>query len=117
MIFGYNRAPESAPQFEAFAVQQAIRRIAGIVNSILSGKLNATVEITLTSGATTTTLTDARLTAGTALSFDPLTANAASELAAGTLYVLDADRKNGEHVITHANAGSTDRTFKVLMIG
>jgi len=73
--------------------------------------------VTLTAGATTTVVTDPTVTPDTVLLFDPLTVTAAAELAAGTLYVLEADRLLGSFVITHANAGTTDRKFRWIAAG
>ena len=73
--------------------------------------------VTLTPGATTTVVMDPTVTPDTVFIFDPLTATAAAELAAGTLYVLEADRLLGSFTITHANAGTTDRSFRWLAAG
>jgi len=45
----------------------------------------------------------------------PTTANAAAELAAGTMYV--SSQTTEQATITHASAGSGDRSFRVLIIG
>ena len=93
-------------------------QIARTVNLALQGKLNAIFrDFTLTASATTTTLTDPRLSIDSHLTFDPLTANAAYELFTGTLYVLSANRNNGSWTITHSNNSQTDRTFNILIIG
>jgi hypothetical protein len=84
---------------------------------MLQGKLNATARITLNANVTKTFWRDGRLSPTSSVSFDPVTANASTEKAAGTLYVLEADRRNGQWVLTHANAASTDRTYIVKIIG
>ena len=89
----------------------------GIVERINRGKINASIDVTLTASAASTTITDARLASTSILLFDPTTAHAATELAAGTMYVLAANRTNGSATITHANNAQTDRTFRVLIIG
>jgi hypothetical protein len=73
--------------------------------------------VMLTPGATTTVVTDPTVTPDTVFHFDPLTATAAAEIAAGTLYVLAADRLLGSFTITHANAGTTDRAFRWIALG
>lgn len=88
-----------------------------VVSRINRGKFNATVDVTLTANAASTTIADARLANTSALVLDPMTAQAATELAAGTVYVLAANRSNGSCVITHANNAQTDRTFRLLIIG
>lgn len=116
-VFTFPRAPEGTVSEDPKSILQAIRKVAEVVNRSLGGKLNAQVEVTLTANAASTTLTDARLTAGSFLDFDPLTANAATEKAAGTIYVTSANRRNGSCVITHANNAQADRAFKVLIVG
>lgn len=93
---------------------QAIGRA---VVGLLAGKANNIGTVTLTAGATSTVLSDARLARQSWIGWDPLTANAAAELAAGTLYVAEADRNAGAFTITHANAATADRTFRFLISG
>lgn len=93
------------------------REIARATNRHNQGKFNAVADLTLTANAASTTLTDPRLTLGSFIEFDPTTANAATEKAAGTMYVLAANRASGSFTVTHANNVQTDRTFKVLIIG
>ena len=96
-----------------------LSRVSHVLRLAMRGKINALGErtFTLTANAATSTLTDERLTSDGVVFFDPLTANAAAELAAGTLYVLSASRNNGAWTVTHANNAQTDRDFRILMIG
>ena len=41
----------------------------------------------------------------------------ARELAAGTLYVLTANRTNDAWTVTHANNAQVDRSYQVAVIG
>lgn len=97
------------------------RDTASVINSIRAGKLNNLFEVTLTAGTTTTTVTGADTQGVEKVGPDsqilpmPLTANAASELAAGTLWV--SAQGNGTVTFTHANAGSVDRTFRCSITG
>lgn len=84
-----------------------------IVNNIVQGKINATGTVTLTAGAATTTITDARITAGSYIGFMPRTANAA--LALSLLRVTS--RTKGSATITHGNDPATDKTFTYCVIG
>ena len=93
------------------------RQIARAVNGAVAGKTNNIGEITLTESSATTTLTDTRLTYFSVVLWDPLTANAAAEMAAGTMYILTANRNNGAWTITNANNAQTDRTFRYAIIG
>ena len=46
---------------------------------------------------------------------DPLTANAAADLGAGTVYW--SNRGRGTAILTLANAGTVDRTFRFPIVG
>jgi hypothetical protein len=105
---GYPTAPESWTN-----LAEHLRKIARAANLALGGKLNAVTQVTLTPNATTTTVTDSRIGANTFFGFQPLTADAAG--AAAGLYV--SSQANGTATLSHANASSVDRTFRVLLIG
>lgn len=81
------------------------------------GKVECIVELTLTANTASTTLTDERLSNQSVVHFDPKTANAATEIYGGTMYVLTANRGTGSWVITHANNAQTDRSFQVSILG
>jgi hypothetical protein len=100
-----------------FPVPAPTDRNSAILANTVAGCINSTTSITLTANAASTTLTDPNLTPEKFVNWDPLTANAAAELAAGTMYVLTANRGAGSWTVTHANNAQVDRTFKVLIIG
>ena len=91
------------------------RDSARVLSGLLRGKFNATLDVTLVASASSTTVKDERFSEQCAVEFDPLTANAASEKAAGTLWV--SARTAGEITITHANNAQTDRSFRLVIIG
>lgn len=91
------------------------REVSEVVNSLRTGKMNAMRAITLTANAATTVITDPRLTGSSFIGFCPLTANAAAEIGAGTLYV--SSRGKFTATLTHANNAQTDRNFTLLIIG
>lgn len=99
----------SATQFE--------RTVTNVVNGIMSGRQNNASSVTLSDNTSTTTVTlaDNLLTPDTVILFMPTTANAATEFAAGTMYVSSITTTT--FVITHVNNGQTDRTFKYVRIG
>jgi hypothetical protein len=74
-------------------------------------------EFTLTANAATSVLSWKGLSPQSVVVFDPKTANAAAELAAGTMYTLTANRGNDSWTVTHANNAQADRTFQVAVIG
>ena len=65
--------------------------------------------------ATTTVVTDKNCAAGSTPLLTPVTANAATEVGNGTLYVSAV--ANGSFTITHANSATTGRTFLYALHG
>lgn len=108
MATGYDVPPVSLPN-EA----QHRRMIAQCLQGAMQGKVNAVTQVTLTPGATTTTLTDSRIGATTGIFFSALTADAAAAIPG--LYV--SAQQKGSATLTHASSSSADRTFNVLLIG
>ena len=92
-----------------------VLQVAQVADGAQSGKLRATLDFTLTENVSSTTVTDARIGGASVLIPQPLSANAATELAAGTMYVTS--QTNGEAVFAHANNAQTDRNFRLLIIG
>ena len=91
------------------------RQVALVVNNILDGKINATGTVTLTASAASTAVTEDRAGATSVILFMPTTANAATEQAAGGMYV--SSRGKQTFTITHANNTQTDRKFDYIVIG
>lgn len=79
------------------------------------GNLACTSTVTLHSGTASTVVTDFRVGGYSFISFMPMTANAASEVAAGTMFVSSLSK--GAFTITHANNGGGDRTYTYCVIG
>lgn len=94
-----------------------LRRQYEVLQQMRNGKLECVAEVTLTAGAASTAVTDIRVSPQSVLLWHPRTANAAAELANGTMYVTDANMGNGTYTITHANNAQVDRTFRVAIIG
>lgn len=89
------------------------RQIVEWINRLLSGRLNASTTVTLTANATSTTLTDPRISIESFIGFMPTTATAA--LAMTALYV--SARTSGSATLTHNNTADVDRTYVALIIG
>lgn len=98
-------------------VARYTRQLWDSLYKVRRGKLECVVEFTLTANVATTVLTDERLSPQTVVLLDPKTANAAAELAAGTVYCLTANRDAGTWTFTHANNAQTDRLFQACLIG
>lgn len=90
-------------------------RIVRAILDVFQGRTNATGTFTCAAGQTSTAVTSPVVSADDAIFLMPKTANAAAEIAAGTLYVSSVAA--GTFTVTHANAGSTDRTFRYLVAG
>ena len=81
------------------------------------GKLDCVTTLTLTVSSATTVFNDKRLSPQSVVDLDPMTANAAAEKAAGTVYCLTANRGNETWTYTCANNAQADRTYAVSIIG
>lgn len=93
------------------------RLLAQTANQIMRGAINSVGEVTLLENDTSTVVTDPLMHPNRMILFDPLTANAAAEIAAGGMLVALADRGAGTFTITHANAATTDRSFLYVLLG
>ena len=101
--------------------QTPLREWAAVSNGTRQGKLNCLFEGSLTTGvATSTTFTGAdtlgaeKVGPESFIGIMPLDANAAAELAAGTLYVSAQDNET----VTFAHSASAlARSVRVLVIG
>jgi DNA-binding beta-propeller fold protein YncE len=88
-----------------------------VLQQLRNGKMEIVGELTLTAGAASTAVTDIRVSPQSVIVWHPRTANAAAELAAGTMYVTDANMGNGTFTVTHANNAQVDRTFRFAVLG
>jgi hypothetical protein len=88
-------------------------KLALTVNGILTGKMNNRGSVTLRASQTTTTVSDINATPFSIVIISPGTANAAAENA----YVNPADYTDGQFIVTHASAVSTDRSFRYIIFG
>lgn len=91
------------------------REIARRLNGILQAKVNAYIDVTMTAGAATTTITDARIGITSAV-FPAMakTANGAACIAAG---IWVDNQKSGSCRINHRNNAAVDQTARFLIIG
>ena len=81
------------------------------------GKLDCVTTLTLTANSATTVFNDKRLSPQSVVIPDPMTLNAAAELAAGTFYCLEANRGNEQWTYTCANNSLADRKFAMAILG
>lgn len=93
--------------------QNGTYQLAAAINDLQGGKLLGVGEFTLTENVTSTTITDVRARANAVVLWTPTTANAAG--AASTTYLSSIT--TNEFEISHANAATTDRTFRYIILG
>lgn len=86
--------------------------IIGALKQAANGRCNAVGSVTLNTGATTTTITDAAIQKGDWVELSPVDTNAAAE----DWCCEDGAAAAGSITITHANAGTT-RKFKYRVCG
>lgn len=92
-----------------------LKKVILALQQLAAGRSNATGTVTLATSAATTVVTDSNCAAGTVPLLMPVTANAATEVGNGTIYVSAVT--NGSFTITHANAATTGRTFLYALQG
>lgn len=112
---GYSPAPLGPAQAAVggAAPIEWVRRLAQVLNNAQRGALNVTSKITLRTSATSTTVTDARISVNSALLLTPLTADAAAIHA--SIYV--SSQQSGQATFAHASTTNADCTFNLLIIG
>lgn len=103
----------TALQYTSGQPDQQLRTTAEVVNSMLTGKLNVTVFLTLTPSVTTTTVIDPRISRQTTACFCPTSANGSTAFLAG-IWVTPT---NGQMVIHHASNAAVDQNFNLSLIG
>lgn len=85
-----------------------------VPRQIQQGHLNCVVQGTLTANVGSTTFRAPTCNSNSAILPSPVTAHAAAEIAAGTMYFT---RAHGQFTVNHANNAQVDRTFVFVVIG
>lgn len=105
--------PASAIAGNLVSMASGLRDAMMAIRQLAEGRGNVSGTVTLTAGATTTVVTHPAIGRDAAIVLDARTANAAAAL--GTTYVSAQD--SGTFTLTHANAGTVDRTFRWCAAG
>jgi hypothetical protein len=92
-----------------------LKKIVLAIQQLAAGRSNAVGSVTLPTGASSTTVTTANCAAGSVPILVPASANAATEVGNGTMFVSAV--ANGAFTITHANAATAGRTFLWAVLG
>ena len=107
----------AVPLWQLSSPETWINRIGDVARTLLQGRQNITLMVTLaSSGATTTTITDPRISINSGILLVPQTANAAAIYTnAAGIYV--SAQNSGTATLTHASNSTTDATFLVIFLG
>jgi len=89
--------------------------IVNTINQLAHGRSVVAGSVTLTVNVATTTVSNAVIPAGCYPQLTPASANAATEMGNGTIYVSAVAK--GSFTITHSNSGTTGRTFYWHAVG
>lgn len=92
-----------------------LKKIVLAIQQLAAGRSNAVGTVTLATGAATTVVTDKNCAVGSTPLFTPITANAATEVGNGTMFVSAV--ANGSFTIAHANSATVGRTFLYAIHG
>ncbi len=84
-------------------------RLCRAIRDLFAGRSNAAGEFTLRTGQTTTVVSAPNCGATSKVFLQAASANAATEVGNGTIYVSAVDV--GEFTATHVNSGTTNRKF------
>jgi len=111
-------APVASPGALVALLGAVIAWLSGVrdvVNNIMRGKINATLDVTLAVSTASTTVSDARIGGSCGIYLMPLSANAAAEIGNGTIWWGPP----GSQTVTlnHASNAQADRSFRLLIIG
>ena len=111
-------APVASPGALVALLGAVIAWLSGVrdvVNNIMRGKINATLDVPLTVSAASTTVSDARIGGSCGIYLMPLSANAAAEIGNGTIWW--GPPGNQTVTLNHASNAQADRSFRLLIIG
>jgi hypothetical protein len=92
-----------------------LKKIVLALQQLAAGRSNAVGSVTLATGSATTVVSDKNCAAGSTPILTPASANAATEIRNGTLFVSVVT--NGSFTITHANNATGGRTFLYALLG
>lgn len=113
---GESTKPQVAPPAYLHDEKAHRRLLNDAITNLYQGKGPSPIDsFTLGVSATTTTLTDARITYYSHISFMPQTAHAASVVT--TMYTPQSTQLNGSAVVNHVSQSNSDCTFRVLIWG
>lgn len=110
---------DGVPPYNGVDTGDWILRARLCINGLLSGKSNNTGNFTLatSTASTVVVLAKGRLGPDTVVVYMPTTANAATELALGTMFVSSRNVASNTFTLTNSNNHQNDRTFAFILVG
>lgn len=93
--------------------ERDIFRIVQSIRQLIQGRSDATLEVTLTPGVTTTVVSAINCSKDSQVFLSPRTANAAAAVPTTFISLVS----NGSLTLTHANNAQTDRRFGIVAVG
>lgn len=112
---GYEAVPEilTDENDRSVAGQTHRRKIARALNGVLRGGINCVLDVVVTANATTTTITDARISYFSFLSTMAFDANGAADQVAGIYF----DTLNSGSAVMHHRSNASTRSLRILILG
>jgi len=92
-----------------------LKKIVLAIQQLAAGRSNAVGTVTLATGAASTIVTDKNCAVGSVPITVSVTANAATEIGNGTMFISAVT--NGSFTISHANSATPGRTFLYALVG
>jgi hypothetical protein len=92
-----------------------LKKVVLAIQQLAAGRSNAVGTVTLATGAASTIVTEKNCAVGSVPITVPVTANAATEIGNGTMFISAVT--NGSFTISHANSATPGRTFLYALVG
>ncbi len=107
------------PLFTGTNIQEWSYHVRNVINGNLNGKLNCTGTFTLNASTVSSViqLSSGSLGNNTVVMYFPLSASAATEFGAGTIFMSSRDIANYTFTLTHTSTADTDKIFAFVLIG
>lgn len=109
-----SRTTTPIPTFIPDEIQHR-KNISAWIREANQGKIMNVGNVTLAASAATTVVKEPRAGANSFIGLMPTTANAASAVGAGSVYISSQSAQ--AFTITHANNATADRTFRYCILG
>lgn len=112
---GYQSVPEMLTDDKDISIagKEHRRKIALAVNGLVRGKSNCTLDVVVTAGATSTTITDPRISYFSFLGTMAFDANGKADEVAGIYF----DTFNSGSVVMHHRNDASTRSLRILILG